>query len=158
MSAPEENGEDLEALEILVLDCIIYRMAEKGLDPSGITKDLIFRNKKCLTALELCEWLKLLENPLLVSADCVESLLGLRNSTVESSPEELPVATIYKNIRLDIRTAQRSDRVLVESQNYVQEQDLRMYNNKTLSFKQCIRPSSLCRRLGCYKCLETPRA
>lgn len=95
MSAPEENGEDLEALETLVLDCVMHRMAEKGLDPSGITNDMIFRNKKCLTALELCEWLKLLEDPLLVSADCMESLLGLRNSTVESSPKELPVATFY---------------------------------------------------------------
>jgi hypothetical protein len=69
MPALEENGEDLEALETLVLDCVMHGMAEKGLDPSGITNDMIFRNKKCLTALELCEWLKLLEDPLLVSAD-----------------------------------------------------------------------------------------
>jgi hypothetical protein len=95
MSAPEENGEDLEALETLVLECFMYRMAQKGLDPGGIINDMIFRNKKCLTALELCEWLKLLETPLLVSTDYVESLLGLRNSTFESSPEELVVATFY---------------------------------------------------------------
>ena len=84
---------DLEALETLVLDCVMHRMAEKGLDPSATTNDMIFRNKKCLTALELCGWLKLLEDPLLVSADCVERLLGLSNSNFVSSPEELPAAT-----------------------------------------------------------------
>lgn len=95
LSALEENGEDLEALKTLVLDYIMHRMAEKGLDLSTIINDMIFRNKKCLTALELCEWLKLLDDPFLVSTDCVERLLGLRNSTFESSPKELPVTTFY---------------------------------------------------------------
>jgi hypothetical protein len=79
MSAPEKNGEDLEALEALVLACVMHRMAQKGLDPGGIINGILFRNKKRLTALELCELLKLLKTPLLVSADCVESFLASEN-------------------------------------------------------------------------------
>ncbi|KAF7507596.1 hypothetical protein GJ744_010266 [Endocarpon pusillum] len=43
--------------------------------------DMFSRNTKCLTAFGLCERLKLLEDPLLVSAGFVGCLLGLGNST-----------------------------------------------------------------------------
>lgn len=95
MSAPEKNGEDHEVLETLMLERLMHRMAEKGLDPSEVTHDMVFRKNKYLTALEPCEWLKLLEDSLLIAADCVGSLLGLRNSTFKSSPEGPPVAVCY---------------------------------------------------------------
>ena len=70
-------------------------MAKQGLDPSTITNDMVFGNEKCLTALEFCEWMRFLEDPLFASADCVERLLGLRKSNSEPSPTGPPMAIFY---------------------------------------------------------------
>lgn len=105
-------------------------MIEGGQDSRLITQDVIF-GSNCPTVLGLCEWLKFLENPLLVSIDCVTRLLNLRISTLESPPAKLPVAVFYvRTYTLTVAQLSRVIEVLLKAKI--------TFKNKIFAWKRTI--------------------
>jgi hypothetical protein len=105
-----------------------------GQDSCLITHDVIF-GSNCPTVLELCEWLKFLENPLLVPVDCVTRLLNLRISTPESPPAKLPVAVFYvRTYTLTVAQLSKVIDVLLKAKI--------TFKNKIFAWKRTIDPLS----------------